>query len=62
MRITSNFLRLVLLVSAVLLMIIVIVHPGSESVQDAITHTFAISAGVILHQVVGGTNGDTKRD
>ena len=61
MKISSNLLKLVLLLSSVALMIAVILHPGSDSVQDAITHTYAMCAGIILHQVFNNRSEDGQR-
>ena len=34
------------------LVIVSVLHPGSQSIQDASTHIFAILAGAILHDTV----------
>lgn len=62
MIITNNLLKLILLIGVIGLMIFIVVRPGTESAQDAITHMFALVVGVILHQVAEGkANGsDTK--
>lgn len=54
MKITPNLIKLVVLLSSLVLMIAVILHPATESIQDAVTHTFAVVVGILMHDLVGG--------
>ena len=59
MQISSNLLKLVLLVCCTTLMIVMILRPGSD-LQDAISHSFAVMIGVIIHENIGGKKDESN--
>lgn len=53
MEISANLLKLVTIVATMALMALVILRPGEGSVTDAVTHTFAMLMGVLVHGILG---------
>ena len=55
MRLTSNFLKLVTLLTLAVMTLAVILLDADQGAQDAMTHLFAIGCGALLHSLTGET-------
>ena len=59
MRVTSNMLRLAVLIILAFVTTAIIILGKAESAQDAFSHMLAVCIGTILHSI---SRGDEKKD
>ena len=52
MRITTNVLKLAILIVLALLTAVILLFDKTESAVDAMTHTFAFAIGTLLHSMI----------